>query len=88
MIPFTFGISIDKHLKAVQGNLIDYGTLRQQVGPIDLHLRQRQEQDFFLPQRLFEQYIQPAIKSSAPLVENVTGNTLLQSYVKKLAQPY
>jgi CubicO group peptidase (beta-lactamase class C family) len=46
---------------------------------------QLDERDFFLPQRLYEQYIQPSVKSSRPLPENVEGATLLQSYVEDLA---
>jgi CubicO group peptidase (beta-lactamase class C family) len=45
------------------------------------------EQDFYLPQRLFERYIRPAVKSSRPLAEDAEGVALLQSYVKALARP-
>jgi CubicO group peptidase (beta-lactamase class C family) len=48
---------------------------------------QLEEQNFYLPQRLYEQFVCPAIKSSGPLGENAKGAALLQSYVQDLAQP-
>ena len=42
------------------------------------------ERDFYLPQRLFEQYILSSVESSSPLAENTEGTALLQSYVKDL----
>ncbi len=45
------------------------------------------ERDFYVPQRLFERYIRPAVQSSGPLPENAEGVALLQSYVEELARP-
>ena len=45
------------------------------------------EPEFYLPQRLFERYIQPAVSGSRPLPENSDGSALLNSYVDELAQP-
>jgi CubicO group peptidase (beta-lactamase class C family) len=45
------------------------------------------EQDFYLPQRLFEAYIRPAARSDAPLPGNAEGVALLRSYVEELARP-
>jgi len=45
------------------------------------------EQDFYLPQQLFERYIRPAAGSSGPLPENAEGVELLESYVQDLARP-
>jgi CubicO group peptidase (beta-lactamase class C family) len=45
------------------------------------------EQDFYLPQRLFERYIRPAVQSSGPLAENVEGVALLRSHVEDVARP-
>jgi CubicO group peptidase (beta-lactamase class C family) len=45
------------------------------------------ERDFYLPQRLFEAYIRPAVRSDAPMPENAEGSALLRSYVEELARP-
>jgi CubicO group peptidase (beta-lactamase class C family) len=45
------------------------------------------ERDFYLPQRLLDRYIRPAVKSSSPLPGNAEGVALLESYVEDLARP-
>jgi CubicO group peptidase (beta-lactamase class C family) len=46
-----------------------------------------EERDFYLPQRLFEGYVLPAVQSDAPLPENAKGVALLQACVEDLARP-
>jgi CubicO group peptidase (beta-lactamase class C family) len=45
------------------------------------------DRDFYLPQRLFERYIRPAVESPGPLAENLEGVARLRSQVEALARP-
>jgi hypothetical protein len=45
------------------------------------------EQDFYLPQNLLDEYIIPAAESSIPLPPNPAGVLRLQSLVEELAAP-
>jgi CubicO group peptidase (beta-lactamase class C family) len=46
-----------------------------------------EEQDFYVPQILLNDFIVPAAESSAPLPENPDGVASLESRVKALAEP-
>ena len=46
-----------------------------------------EEQDFYVPQRLLNDFIIPAAESSTPLPNNPEGMTLLESRLKALAAP-
>jgi CubicO group peptidase (beta-lactamase class C family) len=46
------------------------------------------EQDFYVPQQLFERYVLPAVESPDPLPENPEDAALLQSYVADIAGPH
>jgi len=46
-----------------------------------------EEQDFYVPQRLLNDFIIPAAESSTPLPDNPDGMTLLESRLKALAAP-
>ena len=45
------------------------------------------EQDFYVPQRLLEDYVVSAIRSDKPLADNPTGVRRLQSQIEALAGP-
>jgi CubicO group peptidase (beta-lactamase class C family) len=46
------------------------------------------EQDFYVPQQLFERYILLAVQSPSPLPENPEGVVLLQSYVAAMGNSH
>jgi CubicO group peptidase (beta-lactamase class C family) len=46
-----------------------------------------EDRDFYVPQRLLNEYIIPAAKSSEPLSENPEGVARLQSLTEALANP-
>jgi CubicO group peptidase (beta-lactamase class C family) len=46
-----------------------------------------QDSDFYVPQRLLEDYVIPAIKSFEPLPDNPAGVATLESQVQALAKP-
>ena len=46
-----------------------------------------EEQDFYVPQRLLNDFIIPAAKSATPLPDNPEGVALLESRIEALANP-
>ena len=46
-----------------------------------------EERDFYVPQRLLNDFIMPAAESSTPLPENPDGVALLESRIEALANP-